>query len=171
MKVDKTALPKFIADYFNIDIDVVLSDTRKQSITEVRHLIMYILYQDYELEPTEICELVNRRSRSTVYNAIESIAYDLMSIKRLKIDLIIIRKYLNDPSLFRKKTTLIDNGDKGRGTRLKRMICQVSPEGLEIARYDTVVQGSFATDISVSTIYRSINSYKRLGGGFYWNKK
>lgn len=154
-----------VARYFNLTVEDLRSSSRKRILVTSRHITMYILRKVYEFDEYYVCKLVNRRARSTVYNAVKQItnlkSYDL-DIRR---DLSVLIDYISNPYSFTPKNVKIVNKKEAK-------LIHVYDKDMErVYTFSDVRTASEVTGVSISTIHRSLSTYKRLGRGYYWIKK
>ena len=87
-----------VAEYFNIDADVLRARTRRRQLAGARHLAMHILREDAGLGPTAIGRLLGGRNKATVIQACSRFATRLPRDPALLHDVASIRRALPSPA-------------------------------------------------------------------------
>jgi chromosomal replication initiator protein len=82
------------AAYFGISIEDLESKERTRARTVPRNIAIYILSEVFRFKYGEIHKHF-KRDRSTIYHAIEVMEYDLLTVKRIKVDYDIILREVN----------------------------------------------------------------------------
>lgn len=150
--------------YFNISKEVLLSESKKGKISDIRHIVMFILSREYGLRDSEIGEILNR-SRSSVWSGICKINNLKIFDKEIRIDIGKIIYFLDNPDKLTRKIEV------PKKEKQKQKIYQLDLNMNEIASYDSVREACLNTGVSRDTIRRSLKSYRREGRGYYWIKK
>ncbi len=80
-------LPLLVANYYGISINYLLSKCRKRAVVLPRHVLIYLLTREFTIMDREVCKIINRKARSTVYNAVVNIEHLQKYDKDLQTDL------------------------------------------------------------------------------------
>ncbi len=85
---------KSIADFYDIDENIILEKTRKKEVVKPRQLIMYILREDFKISYPTIGEKLGGRDHTTVIHSCEKIKNDLKEDPTLQQEVQQIRALL-----------------------------------------------------------------------------
>lgn len=73
---------KNICMFYHIKTSLIKSDTRKQEISHVRQIIMYVLRKKLELNYEEIAFMLNRKDHTTIIHGVDKIQEKILSDDR-----------------------------------------------------------------------------------------
>lgn len=82
-----------VSSYFNVAPEALAGQSRLKPIAEARHIAMYLLRQDAQLQLKEIGRLLGRRDHSTVIHACRKVSTALSSDPHLRLQLTEIRTH------------------------------------------------------------------------------
>ena len=68
---------KIIADFYNLEEDIIYKKTRKKEVVKPRQIIMYILREDFNISYPSIGEKLGGRDHTTVIHSCEKINNDI----------------------------------------------------------------------------------------------
>jgi len=86
---------KVVADFYNIDQDIIYKKTRKKEVVQPRQLIMYILREDFNISYPSIGEKLGGRDHTTVIHSCDKIKNNLKNNSLLLQELEQIRSIFN----------------------------------------------------------------------------
>lgn len=75
---------KNVCIYYHLKPSLIKSETRKQNIALVRHIIMYILRKKLEINLDEIAFILKRKDHTTIMYGVEKIQEKILSDERFK---------------------------------------------------------------------------------------
>jgi chromosomal replication initiator protein len=98
MKTKKTVaikdIVRVVADFYNIDEELIHKKTRKKEIVKPRQVIMYILREDFNMAYPTIGQKLGGRDHTTVIHSYEKVKEDLKTDSALAQDINQIRAML-----------------------------------------------------------------------------
>src|SRR5690606_21505688 len=62
---------RVVADYYNIDPELILKKTRKKEVVKPRQVVMYVLREDYNIPYPTIGQKLGGRDHTTVIHSYE----------------------------------------------------------------------------------------------------
>ncbi len=87
-------ITKIVADFYNIEEDIIYKKTRKKEVVKPRQLIMYILREDFNVSYPSIGEKLGGRDHTTVIHSCDKVRRDLKTNGLLMQELEQIRSIL-----------------------------------------------------------------------------
>jgi len=85
---------KMIADYYNVDDEIIYKKTRRKEAVKPRQIIMYILREDFNISYPSIGQKIGGRDHTTVIHSCEKIRNDSKEDSSLAQDIQRIRSML-----------------------------------------------------------------------------
>jgi len=82
---------QIVADYFNIEPDLILKKTRRKEVVRPRQITMYILREDFSIAYPTIGQKLGGRDHTTVIHSYEKIKGELKTDSELVQQLVQIR--------------------------------------------------------------------------------
>ena len=108
MRITAQEILIIVSDYYNVNISLIQSETRKAKIVYARHIYNY-LAKTLTIEKTEYIGLIIKRNRTTVLHSVKKISNEIQLYSDIVNDVFLLKERISENKLVIKDIDLLQS--------------------------------------------------------------